>query len=155
MSKTFPDRRALILDPPLKTLSIIKNEYPLLFSYRQIREEFNRLTDQDLTANFATGVAKYIKLASLKPYKNEHDLIKELRKRVNNSQSESRREFCNQCCAVAVVPQQLREGVADFFYQESVANSYPQIQIVSMEDTISVYLIVVGGGRQYVSAATC
>ena len=40
MDKTFTNRRVFILDPPVNSISDIKNKHPLLFTYQQILEEY-------------------------------------------------------------------------------------------------------------------
>ena len=146
MDKTFTSRRAFILDPPVKSIIDIKNEHPLLFTYQQILEEYQRLTEEELLTKFGAGVGKYsAKLVSLNPFKKEDSVLKELRQRMVATQLESRHKFFKQCCAVAVVPQQLREALDDMMYKDGESNSYPQIRIhKDMSDTIPADIIVEG-----------
>ena len=76
--------------------------------------------------------------------KKEEKLIKDVRNAMGDSEVEDRRLFFEQCVAVLVVPQQLREMVADMFLTEDEISSYPKLKIKSMSDTIPVEVIVEG-----------
>ena len=142
--KLFPERREFILEPPVKSVAAIDAKFPLLFSYKQILAEYTRLTTENLTESFISGVQKYLKLASFLPGKNEEKLLVDIRKMFSECAIEDRGHFYEQCVAVLIVPQQMKEKLSDFIYTDGENSSYPKIRIKSYTDTLPVEVIVEG-----------
>ena len=91
---------------------------------------------------FSTSAHKDILKVMLMPNARNAQIIS---KSMDKTFTESRREFFKQCCAVAVVPQQLREALDDMMYKDGESNSYPQIRVhEDMSDTIPADIIVEG-----------
>ena len=143
-NKLFPERREFILDLPVKSVRDIGKKYPLLFSYTQILAEYTRLTCENLADDFINGINKYIKLASLKPLKKEEHPLLNIRGMHAECAVEDRRKYYEQCVAVLSVPQQLKEKLSLMFHEEGNQNSYPQLRIMRLSDTIPVEVVVEG-----------
>ncbi|KAK3860519.1 hypothetical protein Pcinc_033439 [Petrolisthes cinctipes] len=122
MSMTLSDRRSLIVKRNA-SLKDIKAEYPLLFCENEMIAEFSRLLGYDTQQKFCGGLQKYTPvILRLPPLKEERTCIQEMRiKAVSSTKIESERKYAQQCVALLLLHNNLKEKLVSFIRKEGEA----------------------------------